>query len=101
MRGASGSRPQAARGAREAAARAHDALMLRAVLRAKADGVGWRRIVDALDDPFGPPRLRPRFRPEAAVAPVPAAGEGLPARAAGGLDRTRGGAGRRPAEAGR
>ena len=75
--------------------------MLRTVLRAKADGVGWRRIVDALDDPFGPPRLRPRFRPEAAVAPVPAAGEGLPARAAGGLNLTRGGAGRRPAEAGR
>ena len=47
--------------------RAHDALMLRTILRVKGDGVGWAWIVDEVDDLFDPPLVHGRYQSVRAV----------------------------------
>ena len=47
--------------------RAHDALMLRTILRVSGDGVGWAWIVDEVDDLFDPPLVSGRYRTVQAV----------------------------------
>lgn len=64
--------PSPVRAARRArknrARRAHDALMLRTIMRLKGDVSAWAGIADQVDDVFVPPLTHGRYRPALSVS---------------------------------